>query len=194
MLRHPRVPGRQETISNGMPGVAVYRVSPWSLLRMELRWRLASLWQRPHRLLCPVSRVLRSGTRSDSITTTSLTRHPSPRRAYQPLMLRSSLPKACGLGKMLRDCICSKWIVSGGEQSTGEFSKQSCDRSPQEEQPVPSSLGTRRGPGSAPAPLGSGLVPLGSPLPALAPFPWRCLGRSCSVGAGQKTTAPFSPK
>lgn len=92
--------------------------------------------------------------------------HPSPRRPYLPLMLRRSLPKAYGLGKMLPDCICSKWILSGGEQSTGEFSKQSRDRSPRDRQTVPSSstsLGTR-----PPNPPGSGLVSLGCPPTAPA--------------------------
>lgn len=66
---------------------------------------------------------------------------------------------------MLRDCICSKWIVSGGEQSTGEFSKRSCDRSPQQGRPVPSggtSQGTLWGPGSAPKPSRQRLLPLSS--------------------------------
>lgn len=73
---------------------------------------------------------------------------------------------------MLRDCICSKWIVSGGEQSTGEFSKRSCDRSPQQRRPVPSggtSQGTLWGPGSAPKPSRQWLVPLSS-----LSQPWLC--------------------
>lgn len=73
---------------------------------------------------------------------------------------------------MLRDCICSKWIVSGGEQSTGEFSKRSCDRSPQQRRPVPSggtSQGILWGPGSAPKPSRQWLVPLSS-----LSQPWLC--------------------
>jgi len=129
----------------------------------------------------------RDAQRRDSAITASLARHPSPRRPYLPLMLRSSLPKARRLGKMLRDCICSKWILSGGEQSTGEFSKRSCDHSPRERQPVPSgstSPGTQRGPGSAPKPTGQR-----AGAPRLSPCGW-----SHSKSAGQETAAPFSPK
>lgn len=47
---------------------------------------------------CPQARDKK---RRDSATAASLARRPPPRRPYLPLMLRSSLPKACGLGKML---------------------------------------------------------------------------------------------
>lgn len=200
MLGHPRVPGWQGTISDGMQG-AVCRIRPWSPLGKgaEAETGIPQLAEAPQAPLpgqwCPQAR---DKERRDSSTTASLARHPSPRRPYLLLMLHSSLPKACGLGKMLRDCICSKWIVSGGEQSTGEFSKQSCDRSPQERQAVPSggtSLGTQQGVGSAPKPTGqqAGAPRLSPPGPGSAIPRW-WPGRSCSTGAGQKTTAPFSPK
>lgn len=103
----------------------------------------------------------------------SLPSHPSPRRPYLPLMLRSSLPPqslrawqdAPRLHLLQMDCI-------GGEQSTGEFSKRSCDRSPQQRRPVPSggtSQGTLWGPGSAPKPSRQWLVPLSS-----LSQPWLC--------------------
>lgn len=119
---------------------------------------------RQHPLVSGVPRPVARRGKTPSPPRTLPDIHPSPRRPYLPLMLHRSLPKAYGLGKMLPDCICSKWILSGGEQSTGEFSKQSRDRSPQDRQTVPSSstsLGTR-----SPNPPGSGLVSLGCPLPA----------------------------
>ena len=102
---------------------------------------------------------------------------PIPEEALSAVNALQQPPQSLRLGKMLQDCICSKWIVSGGEQSTGEFSKQSRDRSPQERQPVPSSgtsLGTQRGAGSAPKPTRqqAGAPQLSPPSPTTAVPQW----------------------
>lgn len=194
MLGHPRVRGRRGTTSHGMQGAAVCRVKPWE---KEPRRRLASPgWRRssarsavspgqgqeeerllhrhlPHQTSIPEEALS---------TANALQQPPRSLRAWQdaPRLHLLQMDRIRGRTK--------RWRVFKAKrrsQPTGDAAGPLSG----------TSLGTQRGAGSSPKPTGQQdggprLSPPGhgSTVPRWWP------GRTHLKGAGQKKTAPFSPK
>lgn len=196
ILGHPREPGWQGTISDGMQGSG-----PGACWGKELRRRLASPggWHpRLEEAPLPGQRCPRGQEEARLHHRHLPHQTPIPEEALSAANASQQPPQSLRAWQDAPRLHLLQMDRIGGEQSTGEFSQRSHDRSPRERQTVPSgstSLGAQQRACWAPKPAGqwAGAHGLSPPGPGSA-IPWWWPGRSHSTGAGQKTTAPFSPK